>query len=661
MKLMVVESPNKIKKISELLGPDWTILASAGHIRDLPKNALGVDKVSYRMDYEFTKGGPIPGQKGKTFPGGADRVARIRTAAASAEMTVIATDPDREGEAIAWHIVDALSLPKQKYARATFDSITRTAIDAALASTRQIDTALVHAQEARRCLDRLIGYQVSPVLSQQLGTSSSAGRVQTPALRLVVEREKDIRAFKQTNHFGATLTFDNGAWSAQWVTKAYATEEAPYVLDEALAAAAAACRSVSVTSFETGEKRDAPPSPFSTSLLLQAASVALKLSPAKTAKVSQSLFEQGLITYHRTDSVNYSAEALASIQQYARSQGLPVAQEPRRFKTRGDAQEAHEAIRPTHLEEHVAGTTEDERALYTLIWQRTVASQLEDAVYRTAIAILDGMHSGKSFTYKSTSRTLLSPGWRSLTADDPATADETAQADLEPDGGTLPSLAAGEMREASQGQITRKKTTPPSRFTQATLIKKLEACGIGRPSTYPAIMSNIIDRGYVTEQKRMLIPSQIGEDIIDALVRTAFQFIDITYTSTLENSLDAIAAGKATYIDVVNTASQRLDVDLGRFGSTAGAPRHPCPACGKALQRRLGTHGHFWGCTAYQAGCKTTLQDKDGTPFQPAQHSCPTCAKPMRRISGSKGYFWGCSGYKEGCKTTRPDKNGIPA
>ncbi|MDP1770966.1 MAG: DNA topoisomerase, partial [Methylobacter sp.] len=345
MKLMVVESPNKIKKLETILGSEWKVVASVGHIRDLPRKELGIEQPGFTLNYEYI---PSASANGRTFPGGEERVDRIRKEAGKAEMVYLASDPDREGEAIAWHLKEALDLGETDYLRVTFDAITNDVIRNALTKARKIDYNLVHAQEARRALDRMYGYLVSPLLSNMLGMSLSAGRVQSPAVRLVVDQSRRIKAFRKTMHFGAVVIFDGDTWQAEWNTKPFISEDNPYILDEALATRVAACRQFKITESDSGQAKQSPPPPFSTSLLLQAASVSLKFDPEITAKLAQKLFEQGAITYIRTDSVNFSAEAIAEIRDFAEGKGWPLPSKPRKFKAKGDAQEAHEAIRPTH-------------------------------------------------------------------------------------------------------------------------------------------------------------------------------------------------------------------------------------------------------------------------------------------------------------------------
>ena len=382
MKVMVVESPEKAKKIGEKLGDGWVVLASGGHVRDLPRNELGIDLQGFGLAYEFIPPSPKPDGSG-SFPGGADRVRLIRKSMTSAGMVYLASDPDREGEAIAWHLQEALNLREADYLRVTFTEITEAAVRAAIAKPRKIDMALVRAQEARRALDRMVGYLVSPLLTDKLGINLSAGRVQSIAVRLVVDVERRIRAFTKTDHFGAQVFFgaDGKAWKAQWDMADHVSEDAPYLLDEAVAASAAASRNFVVRSAKSEPAKVRPPSVFSTSTLLQAASVALKIPSKRTTKALQGLYEAGSITYPRTDSVNMSAEASQLVREYAAGKGLPASLEHRQYKAKAGAQEAHEGVRVVDVQLAEVGETTDERAVYRLIWQRTVASQLEDAVY----------------------------------------------------------------------------------------------------------------------------------------------------------------------------------------------------------------------------------------------------------------------------------------
>lgn len=665
MKIMIVESPNKIKKIQAILGNDWKVFASVGHIRDLPQNDMGIEADSFALKYVFIP----PAQMGnRTFPGGEERVARIKKELGQASAIYLATDPDREGEAIAWHLKESLKLKESDYLRVTFDEITESVIRGSLAKARKLNYELVHAQEARRALDRIVGYSVSPVLSDILGQRLSAGRVQSVAVRLVSDLEKRIKLFSKTDHFGAVVFFDNGAWQAEWDTKPFVTEEQPYVLDAALAGKAAACRQFTVIGSKSGTAKESPPSPFSTSLLLQAASVSLKLDPEVTTKIAQKLFEQGHISYIRTDGVNISQESIAEIRTFATQKGWQLPEAARQFKAKGGAQEAHEAIRPSHIEIESAGEDEQQRAVYKLIWERTVASQLADATYHVNQLVLRATDTSEKFFFRAKGRTMLTAGWRVLTKSD-AVEDKEIDSE-ETDAGKVPALAEGAAKNAETGKVLNKQTKPPARFTKASLIKKLENEGIGRPATYAAIMGNIMGRGYLVEQKRFLVPTETGSLIVDSLVKAGFGFMNLSFTRNLEAELDKIADGQRKYLDVVKPAYDQLQTELVAVTAAGkAAPRFPCPKCSKGLKRLQSKDKKsvFWACS--DSECKTYMDDEAGKPVPkrpPAVFPCPKCKAPLRRYQKKdketkkplKAFGWFCA--TEGCKTFMDDRAGKP-
>lgn len=560
MKLLILESPGKVKKVQEILGPDWKVAASVGHVRDLPPREMGVAAPDFKPKY-------VPTDRGKEV------LSRLAKSAKQAEAVYLATDPDREGEAIAWHLQDALKLKDAR--RITYAEITETAIKTALDAPRSIDMALVAAQEGRRVLDRLCGYMVSGPLSSVAGERLSAGRVQSPAVRLVVEREREIKSFRSTIHYSAELTFeqeDNIAegWKAVWQVKPWLEDGQEYLLDKALARKAAALRSLEVLDCEESERRCAPPAPFTTSSLQQAASNVLKLSPKQTMLLAQKLYEGGHITYMRTDSPNLSQEAVDAIRVYCEGQGWPLVETPRTWKSKEGAQEAHEAIRPTHIEVEEAGETDEEKALYRLIRLRSLASQLEDAVYAVRVLQLATDLDGRQALFEAKGRTLLSLGWKVLTANDAVTEDAPSDdlesaAELE---NPVPAMKTGVLLSAQAGTVLTKKTKPTTRFTEASLVRELERRGIGRPSTYAAILDTITRRSYVKTEKRFLLPTQLGETVVDSLYGH-FSFVEYEFTRTMELALDDIAAGKADYRTVVGKAHARLRQELQAFANAA--------------------------------------------------------------------------------------------
>ncbi len=703
---MIVESPNKIRKIKGILGAGWDVAASVGHIRDLPVKTLGITMPGYQPQYELS---------GR----GADVVKTLRARAAKAEAIYLATDPDREGEAIAWHVSEALKLRKPH--RVSFGAITPEVILRAIEQPRTVDLNLVHAQEARRVLDRLVGYQVSPVLSRQAAHSGlSAGRVQSPAVRLVVDREREIQAFVEVKHFGAELSFDGNSWRAQWETapflkkqsvKTPGVEDAKYILDEALAKRAAACRDCTVLASANRIARQGPPPPFTTSTLLQAASIQLRWKPDVTSQVAQRLFEAGLITYHRTDSQNFSAEALKEVRAYAKERELPLPASARTWRARDNAQEAHEAIRPTHFAAEQAGDDPAQGQLYRLIWQRAVASQLAEAEWSVNTTRMEARNAaendGETFTFKAEGRILVVAGWKALTAKDDA--DEEDEAKDGESCGKVPVLAVGSAVRAEAGKVLHKKTQPPPRYTQASLIKKLEGIGIGRPSTYSAILKNVQARGYLEDDKKFLRPTALGFAVVDALV-SRFSFMEYEFTRSLEQQLDDIAEGKAAYLGVVSAADERLQRELAALhaaplaggGARPGSPiwrpastpasRSPRPSPGerkelgatsatatKRAPRKRATTKQPGNATASASPAKrsgvkratssrtTGSEEAVARPRakqKPAKQTraaapeatappCPLCKAGFIRLQREDAKFYGCSAYNDtGCRFT---------
>ena len=593
-KLLILESPGKVKKVQEILGPGWKVAASVGHVRDLPVKEMGVAAPYFKPQY-------IPTDRGKEV------LSRLAGMVKNAEEVFLATDPDREGEAIAWHLQDALKLKNAK--RVTYAEITESAIRAALSTPRSIDMALVAAQEGRRVLDRFCGYLVSGPLSNATGEKLSAGRVQSPAVRLVVDREKEIKAFSSTTHYGAELTFENvdnitDGWKAALLVKPWLEEGQEYLLDKSLAEKAAALRALDVLDCKESESRAAPPAPFTTSTLQQAASSSLKSTPKQTMQLAQRLYEQGAITYMRTDSPNLSQEAVHAIRAYCEAKGWPLVETPRKWKSKEGAQEAHEAIRPTHIEVEEAGETADEKALYRLIRLRSLACQLEDAVYAVRTLQLGADMDGKQALFEAKGRTLLSQGWKILAdqeGDPCAEGEGSAEGENEP-ANSVPAMKPGTRATALTGTVTTKKTKPAARFTEASLIRELEKRGIGRPSTYAAIIDTISSRKYVTTEKRFLVPTPLGEKIVSGLCGH-FSFIEYDFTRTMEQSLDDIAEGKAEFRSVIGSAYDQLSKEVREFAKTTGKV---CPKCGKPMAHRVkkpgkdGKGGYdFWGCTGW--------------------------------------------------------------
>lgn len=592
-KLLILESPGKVKKVQEILGSGWKVAASVGHVRDLPVKEMGVTAPDFKPQY-------IPTDRGKEV------LSRLAALVKNAEAVYLATDPDREGEAIAWHLQDALKLKDAK--RVTYSEITESAIKEALAAPRAIDMHLVAAQEGRRALDRLCGYMVSGPLANAIGAAGeklSAGRVQSPAVRLVVEREREIKSFQSTTHYTVEATFESvdnitDGWKAAWQLKPWLGEE-EYLLEKVVAEKVAALRAFEVVDCKETENASAPPAPFTTSSLQQAASNALKFTPKQTMQLAQKLYEGGHITYMRTDSPNLSKEAVQALRAFCEEQGWPVVEKPRTWKSKEGAQEAHEAIRPTHVEIEEAGEMADEKALYRLIRLRSLASQLTDALYAVRILQLKADIDGKAVLFEAKGRTLLAPGWKMLTQQD-ATVDAEADSDTQEPDNPVPAMKPGSVATALTGTVIIKKTKPAARFTEASLVRELEKRGIGRPSTYAAILDTIMSRGYVKTDKRNLVPTPLGETVVDALCGK-FSFADYEFTRSMEQALDDIAEGKAEYRAVVAKAHAQLEEELQAFAKASGKS---CPKCGKPMVHRVkkpgkdGKGGYdFWGCMGW--------------------------------------------------------------
>ena len=666
MKLLIIESQGKVEKLQPILGPGWRVVASLGHICDLPERDIGVEPPKYKPLYALS-------ERGKSI------VSRLRSQCERAHEIYIGTDPDREGEAIAWHLARELKLGRDAK-RVRFSAIKESVVQKALAAPTGIDYNLVGAQEARRVLDRLVGYIVSPVLSRMGGMTLSAGRVQSPAVALVVMREREIAAFVPTSHFHVRLDFSAGqgdsagfadaksawrTWSAMWeVVPDFAPEDRPYFQDHAFAVKVSKLDRTNVESCVDGKRRRAPHPPLATSGLQQAASVKLHLDPEETMRIAQRLFEGGHITYHRTDNPNISEEDFPHIEALAKAMGWAMAPKLRTFKAPEAAQAGHPAITPTHWEVDEAGDTDEAKAVYRLIRQRAIASQLADAIYTTRTARLSGQVEGKPVHFQARSEALQELGWLELLADE---ADE--EGGEEGQGGAsnpVPPLTAGQQLTPAGGEVLAKQTRAPKRYTKASLIDKLEAEGIGRPATYAAIMSNIERRGYVAVKKQFLFPTETAFFIVDQLSK-AFSFMDVAFTRDVESELDKIANGHATYLATVQACHDKLNQELATMEGQGGAPRFPCPECGKAMRRIPGKTGHFWGCSGYPE-CSTTRPDADGQPGEKetpkdSGHACPSCGKSLLRRTkkGKEGYdFWGCSGFKDGCKVSFPNKRGKP-
>ncbi|SDJ84073.1 DNA topoisomerase-1 [Catalinimonas alkaloidigena] len=593
MKLLIVESPNKIKKLKTLLDPSWEVAASVGHIRDLPRKSLGIDPLrGHKMLYEICH------DKQKVVAGLRDRVQRV-----GKENIYLATDPDREGEAIAFHLCAALGLDFRTTPRVAFQELTKAAVTKALAAPRTVDLQLVAAQESRRAIDRLVGYRISPVLWKQLESGLSAGRVQSVALRLVVERERAIGAFTETYQFQVTGTFrtPKGDLLKAKRTQPLATEQdAEAYLNASIA------KTFRVVSIETKPLTKNPPPPYATSSLQQDGVRKLKMSAKRVMEVAQKLFEAGHITYMRTDSVNLSEEAIQQATQRIRALYGEEYVEERRFKSKAGAQEAHEAIRPTHWESPAAGSTQDEQDLYDLIYRRALASQMQAARYEQTTVTIHSNVSDDEFI--SRAKVLLFDGYLKVYQEEADDKDDDENTTIQP-------VHEGDPLERKLLEARQAYTHPPKRYDQASLVSDLEKKGIGRPSTYASILSTLFYRAYVETknapgksvtavlltlkgdtiqrkekkeklgaEKNKLHPTDKGQRLVGYMEEHFTQVMDYTFTAKCETLFDQVAEGKRGYKDLVPAFDRRLGIWLEATGERAGLSS---PA------RELGQHeGH---------------------------------------------------------------------
>ncbi|MGA2284775.1 MAG: type I DNA topoisomerase [Dehalococcoidia bacterium] len=657
--LVIVESPAKARTLAGLLGPQYDVHASIGHVRDLPKTKLGVD-----IDDGFAPRYVVPREKAKV-------VRLLKAAAEDADRVFLATDPDREGEAIAWHVLEAVGLEGKPHQRVVFHEVTKDAVLDAFAHPRQINERLVDAQQARRILDRLVGYKISPVLWQKVRRGLSAGRVQSVAVRMVVEREKEITAFVPLEYWtlDARLAKAKGegtltARLAGLAGKRKKLEIASAAESERLVALLQPAR-FTVISVRKKDVRQQPAPPFTTSSMQQEASRRLGFTAKRTMAVAQQLYEGlsvrggqvGLITYMRTDSTNVAATALSETREYIAERFgaslVPAAPRVFRKKAKG-AQEAHEAIRPTSVHREPASLktalNRDQLRLYTLIWQRMVASQMADAVYdQTAVEIEAQPKEGaERYLFRAARSFLRFPGYRQVYQE--ATEEEETE-----EKRPLPALSEGEDLHLQDLLPEQHFTEPPPRFTEATLVKAMEENGIGRPSTYAPILSTIQDRGYVEKEGRALKPKELGVVVNDLLVSYFPEITAVSFTAGMEEELDEIAGGQREWQPVVRDFYKPLEAALS---AAEAAPRveektsEVCDKCGRPMVIRWGRFGRFLACSGFPECKNSRPLERQEEPVQATDEICPVCGKPMVIRRGRFGPFLACSDYPT-CRGTR--------
>lgn len=641
--LVIVESPAKAKTIGKYLGPGYQVKASMGHIRDLPKSKIGVDiDAGFVPDYQ-----PIKGKE--------ETIEDLTKAAKKSGKVYLATDPDREGEAISWHLKELLNIPDDKVYRVTFNEITKNVVNDAISHPRAIDQDLVDAQQARRILDRIVGYQLSPLLWRKIRRGLSAGRVQSVATRLVIDRENEIRAFVPEEYWSIDVTLDRiaprlGQFKAHYhgegkkKAELHSAEEVQAVLDD-----------IKVTPFiVTGvtrkEKQRLPAPPFTTSTLQQEASRKLNMTPRRTMSIAQQLYEGvdiegegtvGLITYMRTDSLRLSEEAVAAARSFvsARYGKDYVPAQPRVYKTKSNAQDAHEAIRPTNVEltpEVVRKSlTPEQLRLYKLIWSRFLACQMANAVFDgVSIDVNSGSH-----LFRATHSSLKFSGFTAVYVEGKDEGDEAM-------GSPLPDLQEQEEVKLADTDQAQHFTQPPPRFTEAALIKLLEEKGIGRPSTYAPTVSTILDREYVVKEGKALRPTPLGEVVNTLMMERFTDIVDPDFTATMENQLDSVEAGKEHWKDVLarfyegfsgelKAAEEALDGE--RIKIPAEESDEVCDLCGKKMVIKSGRFGRFLACPGWPE-CTFTKPLVIEMPGK-----CPQCGSRILKKTSRNGYtYYGC-------------------
>jgi len=639
--LVIVESPAKAKTIEKILGKGYTVESCSGHVRDLPTKEFGVDiDAGFKPSYSVIRG------KGSVLK-------KLREVSKGAETVYLAPDPDREGEAIAWHLAQALKLPQKKIRRVTFNEITPSAIKNAFKSPGNIDLNKVDAQQTRRILDRIVGYQLSPLLWKKLYRGLSAGRVQSVALRLVVEREREIRNFKPREYWtilGRFTTEDGQQFEAP-LAELDGEKIDLKTSDEAQAAVSRTSDAqFTITGLQRKQKHESPPPPHITSTLQQAASSALNFSTRRTMALAQQLYEGinvgeegpvGLITYMRTDSFRVSADALNEVRAHIKDTfGEPfLPEKPNFFKSRKGAQEAHEAIRPTSvhrtpesIKNHLPN---DLLKLYTLIWKRFVASQMAAAVYN----ITDVEITGGPALFKVQGRTVKFLGFRRLT---PHNQEDTL----------LPPLSQGQQLDLLELKPEQHFTRPPNRYSEATLVRALERFGVGRPSTYSPTVSTIQERGYVVRRGRQLYANRLGEVVSDKLMAHFPEIMDIEFTSHMEEELDGIEEGTQDRTEVLNEFYTPFSKDLQSADAEMTDEADTCDLCGSPMTpRKSKQYGWFLSCKRYP-DCKGTKAFNVPV-LETSDKACEKCGRPMVVKTGKHGPFLACSGYPE-CKNTQP-------
>lgn len=655
-KLVIIESPGKLKSIQKYLGSEYNVMASKGHVRDLPKNKLGIDLDKGYLPQYFE----MSDKK--------ELIKQLREAAAGSEAVYLATDPDREGEAISWHLAQLLALDMNSPIRVCFNEITKTGVEAGMKSPKKIDINLVDAQQARRVLDRIVGYKLSPFLWKKVKRGLSAGRVQSVALKLVVDREREIERFVPEEYWTIDAKLSK---QRNIIAKFYGTKDGEKLnisceKDANAIVEASSNADFTVSSIKKGVRKKQPLPPFITSTLQQEAARRLNFTGLRTMRIAQQLYEgveiegigsTGLITYMRTDSLRISVEAGAAALSFISANfGEKYAPKKQRvYKSKNSAQDAHEAIRPTIIdltpEKVKSSLTADQYKLYKLIWERFMASQMENCLQDTvSVDIIAG-----DYLYRASGYTVKFDGFTVL-YDDIKDADDEGEV-------SLPQLNEGEVLKCKSVTPAQHFTQPPPRYSESTLTKALEENGIGRPSTYAPIISNIVQREYIEREKKSFKPTQLGMIVTDLIAEHFRKIVDVKFTAGMEQSLDEIDEGKLGFTETVDRFYKDFSATLKKAedsmnGVKVKVPDEEtdviCENCGKKMVVKSGRFGKFLACPAYPE-CKTTKPMPEEKIAQP----CPKCgAELVKRVSKKSGKkFYGCSKYPD-CDFAAP---GLPS
>ena len=634
-KLIIVESPSKANTIKKFLGSNVKVVASMGHVRDLPKSKLGID-VEHDFEPQYIN-----------IRGKANLINSLKKDAKNAKVVYLATDPDREGEAIAWHLAYLLGIPEDAVCRVTFNEITKETVKESIKKPRKIDKNLTDAQQARRVLDRIVGYKISPILWKKVKRGLSAGRVQSVAVKLIVDRENEIENFIPEEYWNilATLSKNDDKFIARFYGKdgkkieLHKKEEVDEILQNLKNA------KYVVTDVKKGEKKRTPAPPFTTSTMQQEASRKLSFPIRKTMQVAQGLYEGvkvadrgtvGLITYMRTDSTRISEEARAATKVHITNKYGANYYENRYYKTKAGTQDAHEGIRPTYIdlepEKIKDSLTSDQYKLYRLIYNRFIASQMAPAVYDTISANIDA----NSYNFRASGQTLKFKGFMTLYVED---RDDKSNEDEE---SHMPDLAKGEEVKKEKLDAKQSFTEPPPRYTEASLVKALEEKGIGRPSTYATIISTILDRRYVQKEQKQLVPTDLGKVVNKLLVENFGDIVNVEFTADIENQFDEIAEGKEPWKQVIREfytpfeqEVEKVDKELEHVKLEEEVTNIPCEKCGRMMVVKYGKYGKFLACPGYPE-CKNVK------PFvEKIDVPCPVCGGEVhvRKTKRGKKYY----------------------